>query len=90
MAKQVLRVGVDSAGGTITGVMSSKTFVGGSPIVCVSATVNPHGTGAHGSATMSSGSSKTFANGHSICGAGDTATCGHAGSSGSSQTLYGT
>lgn len=91
MAKNVLRVGVDSAGGTITGVVSTQTFVGGQPIVCVTAAVTPHDTAAHlASPTMVQGSSKTTANGQPICGAGDLASCGHAGTSGSTLTTYGT
>lgn len=86
MSRAVGRVGVDSAGGVVTGVMSSKTFVDGSPVICVGAAVAPHGEGSHSNAVMVTGSSKTFANGHAVCGVGDAASCGHTLTSGSSQT----
>ena len=89
MGKAVLRVGIDTAGGLITGVISHKTTVGGAPVACVGASDASHGTGVHANATMASGSSKTTAAGAPICGAGDPATCGHVGSGGSSKTSYG-
>lgn len=82
MARNILRVGVDSAGGLITGIISTKTTVSGFPIVCVGAAVAPHGVGPHGGATMATGSARTSANGSPVCGAGDTATCGHVGTGG--------
>jgi uncharacterized Zn-binding protein involved in type VI secretion len=88
-SKPVLRVGVDSAVGLITGVISTKTTVGGNPIVCVGAAVASHGVGSHANATMATGSAKTTANGAAVCGAGDTATCGDAGTGGSTSTSYG-
>ena len=89
MSKSVMRVGVDAAGGVITTAISTKTTVGGHPVVCVGAADASHGTGAHSNAHMVSGSSKTTANGAAICGVGDSASCGHTGTSGSPSTSYG-
>ena len=84
--RPVGRVGVDSAGGVVTGIMSSRTKIQGYPVVCIGAAIASHGSGDHANAVMVTGSSKTFANGHAVCGVGDLASCGHTLSSGSSKT----
>jgi uncharacterized Zn-binding protein involved in type VI secretion len=78
------RVGVDSAGGIITGALVPNVRVNGSPIVVVGATVAPHGNGPHSNATMAVGSSKVKAHGIPVCRAGDAATCSDTLSPGSS------
>jgi uncharacterized Zn-binding protein involved in type VI secretion len=75
--KGIGRVGVDSAGGTITGVIAPNYIVNGSPVVLVGAAVAPHGIGEHASAVMVEGSSTVFVNGIAVCREGDAASCGH-------------
>lgn len=84
----ISRVGVDRAGGLVTGNLAPTVFVNGSPIVVIGAEVQPHGRGTHGGPTMAEGSVDVFANGIGICRTGDLATCGHA-ISGSDNVLTG-
>ena len=76
----VALVGVDAAGGTITGQLQSRVFVSGAAIAVVGDPVAPHGppTPPHQSATMAAGSARVFIDAIPICRAGDAATCGHA------------
>lgn len=76
----ISRVGVDAAGGTITGNLAPTVFVNGSPIAVKGAAVAGHGPSPHASPTMSGSSSTVYANGIQVCRAGDAATCGHAAS----------
>lgn len=85
--RNVVRVNIDTAGGTITGIISTKTTVNGHPIVCIGAAIAPHGSGAHANATMATGSARTKANGIGICGVGDLATCGDVAAGGNGKTL---
>lgn len=71
-------VGIDSAGGTITGNLAPSVTINGSPVALVGAAVAGHGTGSHSGPTMATGSSTVFIGGIAVCRAGDTATCGHA------------
>lgn len=87
--KGVGRVGVDSAGGVITGVLAPNVIVNGSPIVLVGAAVTPHGTGTHSSPVMVEGSSTVFVNGIAVCRTGDAASCGHTLSTGSDNIFIG-
>jgi uncharacterized Zn-binding protein involved in type VI secretion len=73
----IARVGVDTAGGTITGNLAPNVNINGSPIVVKGATVQGHGLGPHASPTMDGCSSTVFANGIPVCREGDAATCGH-------------
>lgn len=74
----IARVGVDSAGGTITGNLAPTVFVNGSPIAVKDAAVAGHGLPPHASPVMVGCSSTVFANGIAICREGDAASCGHA------------
>jgi uncharacterized Zn-binding protein involved in type VI secretion len=76
----ISRVGVDSAGGTITGNLAPTVFVNGSPIAVTGAAVAGHGLPPHNAPTMSGSSSTIYANGIKVCRAGDAATCGDAAS----------
>jgi len=76
----ISRVGVDAAGGTITGNLAPTVFVNGSPIAVKGAAVAGHGLPPHASPTMSGSSSTVYANGIQVCRAGDAATCGDAAS----------
>jgi len=87
--KGVGRVGVDSAGGTIIGVLAPNVIVNGSPIVLVGAAVTGHGVGVHASPTMAEGSSTVFVNGIPVCRTGDAASCGHTLSAGSGNIFIG-
>lgn len=84
----IARVGVDKAGGVVTGNLAPTVFVNGSPIVVKGATVAPHGRAPHASSVMDEASVDVFANGIGICRTGDLASCGHA-ISGSSTVLTG-
>lgn len=85
----VSRVGVDTAGGTITGALVSTVSVNGAPIVVQGATVASHGDPPHSPAPVMVGCSATvFAGGIGVCRAGDLASCGHA-ATGSSDVFAG-
>jgi uncharacterized Zn-binding protein involved in type VI secretion len=73
----VVRVGVDTAGGIVTGNLAPTVFVNGSPIGVLYASVAPHGGGVHGSAIMVEASGTVFASGIAVCREGDMASCGH-------------
>jgi len=87
--KGVGRVGVDSAGDIIIGVIAPDVIVNGSPIVLVGAAVTGHGDGVHASPTMVEGSSTVFVNGIAVCRTGDAASCGHTLSAGSDNIFIG-
>lgn len=82
------RVGVDSAGGTITGNLAPTVLINGAPVAVVGAAVAGHGEPPHTAPVMVGGSGTVFANGIAICRAGDLALCGHA-ASGSANVLIG-
>jgi uncharacterized Zn-binding protein involved in type VI secretion len=82
------RVGVDSAGGIITGPGIASVIVNGSPISVIGDSVTPHITGPHLSAKMVGGSSSVFAGGVGVVRAGDAASCGDT-ASGSSDVICG-
>lgn len=83
------RVGVDVAGGTITGVVQDGTvFVNGAIASVDNDPVAPHGVAPHAAPVMIAGSKNVFINGIAVCNAGDLATCGHA-ASGSSNVFVG-
>jgi len=85
----ICRVGVDSAGGVITGVKQDGTVYANGSLVSVNADpVAPHGSGAHGSPVMIANSKNVFVNGIAVCKKGNTATCGHP-ASGSSNVFVG-
>lgn len=84
----IARVGVDTAGGTITGNLSPSVLVNGSPIAVKGADVSGHGTGAHAGPVMVGASGTVFAGGIAVCRAGDMATCGDS-ASGSGNVLAG-
>lgn len=76
----ISRVGVDAAGGTITGNLAPTVKVNGSPVAVQGAAVAGHGRSPHSSPVMDGHSGTVKANGIPICRAGDAATCGHAAS----------
>lgn len=88
------RVGVDAAGGTITGPGVPSVKVNGAPISVPGDAVAAHGCcgnpgcGKHCSATMAGSSGTVKAGGKFVCRAGDAATCGHA-STGSGDVIIG-
>lgn len=73
----IARVGVDSAGGAITGGGQSTVYVNGALAAVLGDSVAPHGVGEHASAVMAEASSSVFAEGIPVCRAGDAASCGH-------------
>lgn len=85
----VLRVGIDAAGGTITGNLSPTVTIGGVAVVVVGASVASHGIAPHNNATMVGHSATVSAGGRLICRAGDAASCGHTGSGGSASVEAG-
>lgn len=86
----IARVGVDSAGGAITGNLAPTVKVNGSPVAVQGAAVASHApVPPHvGSPTMVGHSGTVFANGIPVCRAGDAASCGHA-ASGSANVFAG-
>ena len=84
----VSRVGVDSAGGIITGPGVPSVVVNGSSISVIGDSVAPHGDEPHASATMVGGSGTGIAGGKGVVRAGDAASCGDT-ASGSSDVIAG-
>lgn len=84
----VSRVGVDSAGGTITGPGISSVIVNGSPVSVIGDSVAGHGSGPHGGPVMVGSSSTVIAGGKGVVRAGDAASCGDT-ASGSSDVIAG-
>ncbi len=85
----ICRVGVDSAGGTILGVLQNGTvFANGSLVSVDSDDVQGHAPGVHAGPVMIAGSKNVFINGIAVCNAGDLATCGHP-ATGSSNVFVG-
>lgn len=75
--KGVSRVGVDTAGGLITGPGATKVFVEGSKASLNGDAVASHGSSPHSSATMVATTTKVFIEGTPVVRQGDLATCGH-------------
>jgi len=85
----ICRVGVDAAGGVITGVVQDGTVYANDSLVSVNGDpVAPHGVGVHAGPVMIAGSNNVFVNGIAVCNEGDLATCGHS-ASGSSNVFVG-
>lgn len=85
----VCRVGIDTAGGVIIGVLQDSTvFANGALVSVNNDPVQGHGVGTHASPTMIAGSKNVFVNGIAVCNAGDLATCGHS-ATGSSNVFIG-
>lgn len=87
----ISRVGVDSAGGTIVGVLAPTVFANGVNVTCKGAAVTPHPpteTPHEASPVMVGASGTVFANGIAVSRAGDAASCGHP-SSGSGDVFVG-
>lgn len=85
----VARVGVDSAGGLITGAGEPTVQVNGSTISVLGDSVASHGLPPHASATITSASSTVFAGGVGVVRVGDSASCGHTVTGGSSNVNAG-
>lgn len=73
----ISRVGVDAAGGTITGNLAPTVFVNGAPIAVKGAAVASHGRDPHSSPVMVGCSGTVYAQGIAVVRAGDAASCGH-------------
>lgn len=73
----VSRVGTDSAGGTIIGVLAPTVFVNSVNVAVLGCAVQGHGPGAHAGPVMAQASSTVFAEGIGVCRQGDQASCGH-------------
>ena len=73
----VARVGVDSAGGIITGGGQSTVYINGALAAVLGDGVAPHGSPPHNAAVMVEASGTVFAAGIPVCRAGDAASCGH-------------
>jgi uncharacterized Zn-binding protein involved in type VI secretion len=84
----VSRVGVDSAGGTITGPGIPSVVVNGSTVSVKGDSVAPHGLGPHGGPVMVGASDSVFAGGIGVVRAGDAASCGDV-ATGSSDVIAG-
>jgi len=84
----IARVGEDSAGGTIVGVLAPTVFVNGCNVAVEGAAVSGHGLPPHSGPVMSGHSATVFACGIPVCRQGDAATCGHA-ATGSGDTFAG-
>lgn len=84
----VSRVGVDSAGGTITGPGVASVIVNGAPVSVIGDSVAGHGDEPHASATMVAGSGTVIAGGIGVVRAGDAASCGDT-ATGSSDVIAG-
>lgn len=76
----IARVSLDTAGGTIIGVLVPSVRVNGAPIAVLGAAVTPHPpVPPHTTAPVMVGHSSTVrAGGIPVCRAGDVASCGHA------------
>lgn len=77
MMPGVARVGVDRAGGVITGILAPSVRVNGAPVAVRGAQVAPHGNGVHAHAVLVGASATVRAGGILVCRAGDAASCGH-------------
>lgn len=84
----ISRVGVDTAGGLITGNLAPTVTVNSAPIVVDGAQVAGHGTAPHSSPTMIANSANVFANNILVVVEGNSATCGHT-ATGSSNVFAG-
>jgi uncharacterized Zn-binding protein involved in type VI secretion len=73
----VSRVGVDNAGGMITGNRATTVFVNGSNICVLGASVASHGLNEHSAPVMAQSSRNIYAHGIGVCRRGDSASCGH-------------
>lgn len=73
----ISRVGQDSAGGTIVGILAPAVYVNGTNIAVLGAAVAGHGPAPHAAPVMAQCSATVFAHGIGICRAGDAASCGH-------------
>lgn len=80
-------VGMDSAGGVITGGRQSFATYNGSPISVVGDAVSGHGDGPHRGPTIVQGSSFFTINGIPVVISGKLASCGHAASGRSNWTV---
>ena len=75
----ICRIGIDTAGGVIIGVVQDGTVFANGALVSVNGDlVAPRGVAPHSSPTMIAGSNNVFINRIAVCNAGDLATCGHA------------
>lgn len=74
---QVSLVGVDRAGGTITGPGAVKLTIGGIKASLLGDAVAGHGDGAHRGPRMVQGSSKLRVGGIAVVLQGHAASCGH-------------
>ena len=88
-AKEIARVGIDSAGGLILGGGQFTTKCNSSLVAVIGDAVTSHGIGPHASATMVGGSTTVKINGKGVCRKGDAASCGCTVGTGSLNTKAG-
>lgn len=74
----ISRVGMDSAGGTITGALQDFVTVEGALWAVLGDAVAGHGLPPHAGPVMAEGSSFITINGIPVCREGHAASCGHA------------
>ena len=73
----VLRVGVDQAGGgPIIAADQRTVMVNGAPIACALDEITPHGSDAHAAPTITSGAMTVLANGFPVATTLSIASCG--------------
>lgn len=77
MARGAARTQQDKAGGIILGVLATTVYVNSTPVSVVGDPVESHGSAAHSSPLMMTGSGNVFAHGIPVCRLGDLATCRH-------------
>ena len=73
----ITRVGVNQAGGVITGPGSSTVKAEGARVSLINDSVAAHGKPTHTAPVMVGASSTVFATGKPVVRAGDSASCGH-------------
>lgn len=88
MGLGISRVGVDSAGGIITGPGAPTVKINGATCSVHGDAVAGHGSGPHAAPTMIATSTTVKAEGKAVVRQGDLATCGHV-ATGSANVLAG-
>ena len=73
----ISRVGVNQAGGIITGPGASTVKAEGARVTLKGDSIAAHGKSPHTAPVMVGASGTVFAEGKPVCRAGDAATCGH-------------
>lgn len=77
MAKEASLVNVDMCGGIILGGGQTKAIFGTQPLAVVGDAITNHGLPPHGTAVITTGSSKMTIGGLAVARFGDAGSCGH-------------